>query len=541
MQAKGSQNIKLENEEEAEFRPPPHGRAADLGAAPMPRRRTQTLVDLIEGSDSDELEITGARSRYPPPPALARTPPQQPPGEERVSLNDMSQFWWNEEQFRRTEPPSDKCYNCARQKQACDLSLTSFPCTRCGKGKSPEDCRNGLPSGDWHKKTYDRQQKGRGWDREQHPNPNNMAPLPPNPPPQMGPGSGDFPHHHGHGASSQAQSRSKGRRAQRRSNRQPVGEGTQERPVDLTGPPSRPGPRALPLQQPLAMGNRLPEPLRPVPPHVVFSKTIHPLDFISNQLARAHFSSASSANQGQSSALQSHASSSPKFRDQTRTHQGAPPQPAFPVPSQQAQPEVQHPTPTIYYSTQPVRALKGAYEDAYDLLSTEYKRIRFASLDFPPVRRTLLFLHCMEARLDGMRQMKKAMRKLEKAFPEASSPSSSSFPPGSFPAGTLPLDLPIGDWFYSADTDAVKARLQSEFAIMEDRDGVIDVLIEASVQRGDEAVTRALRVEQAGVDARLEILARLIQATRGIARWDEDAPNRARRNLSYGGRRHRDM
>ncbi|EKD18656.1 hypothetical protein MBM_02898 [Drepanopeziza brunnea f. sp. 'multigermtubi' MB_m1] len=537
MQARGSQNMKLEKEEaEAEFRPPPHGRAADIGAAPMPRRRAQILADQIEESDSDVLEITGTRSRYPPLPTLERAPPQQPPWEERGWLNSMAQFWWNEEQFRRTEPPSDRCW----------------------KGKNPGGCRNGLPSDGWHKKTYDRQQKEKGRGGEQHPNPDNMAPLPPNPPPQMGPGSGDFPHQHGHGASSQAQYRSKGRIAQRRSNWQPVDEGTQERPVDLTGPPSRPGPRALPLHQPLAMGNRLPEPLRPdmgrINPVIDLTDSPprpgpralprqQPLGMGPEPLRPGIGNSVSSANPGQSFVLPSHASSSSSsssstFRDQTQAPQGASPQPASPIPSPQAQPEVQHPTPTIYYSTQPVRALKAAYEDAHDVLSMEYKRIRFASLDFPPVRRTLLFLHCMEARIDGMRKMKKDMRKLEKAFPEA---SSSSFPPGPFPAGTLPLNLPIGDWFYSSDTDAVKARLQSEFAIMEGRDGVIDALIEASVQSGDEAGTQALRVEQAGVDARLEILARLIQATRGIARWDEDAPNRARRNLFYGGRRHRDV
>ncbi|KAH6696770.1 hypothetical protein BKA61DRAFT_710543 [Leptodontidium sp. MPI-SDFR-AT-0119] len=69
----------------------------------------------------------------------------------------------------RTNPSSDRCYECAkgRTKGKCSLETTSYPCTAC-VGKGMEDsCRNGLPSSRWERRMLEEKRKRDG-----------VAPLP---------------------------------------------------------------------------------------------------------------------------------------------------------------------------------------------------------------------------------------------------------------------------------------------------------------------------------------------------------------------------
>ncbi|KAG4428432.1 hypothetical protein IFR05_016085 [Cadophora sp. M221] len=71
----------------------------------------------------------------------------------RLLLPDPA-MWWNDPAQARTNPSSDRCYECAkgRTKGECSLETTSYPCTACVEKGIGESCRNGLPSGKWERK-----------------------------------------------------------------------------------------------------------------------------------------------------------------------------------------------------------------------------------------------------------------------------------------------------------------------------------------------------------------------------------------------------
>ncbi|KAH7411424.1 hypothetical protein BKA64DRAFT_639059 [Cadophora sp. MPI-SDFR-AT-0126] len=71
---------------------------------------------------------------------------------DRRLLNMDPAQWWNSHPSQhRTNPSSDKCWQCLKQREGshCDLGSTGYPCSRCNEKGWGASCRNGLPSKEW--------------------------------------------------------------------------------------------------------------------------------------------------------------------------------------------------------------------------------------------------------------------------------------------------------------------------------------------------------------------------------------------------------
>ncbi|KAL2070233.1 hypothetical protein VTL71DRAFT_13259 [Oculimacula yallundae] len=73
------------------------------------------------------------------------------PRADRRLLNPNLRMWWNQTAQRRTNPSSDKCYQCVagRLSGGCSLARTSYPCKRCKDLGKANECTNGMPSREW--------------------------------------------------------------------------------------------------------------------------------------------------------------------------------------------------------------------------------------------------------------------------------------------------------------------------------------------------------------------------------------------------------
>ncbi|KAK0120477.1 hypothetical protein ONS96_010688 [Cadophora gregata f. sp. sojae] len=99
---------------------------------------------------------------YPRPPHRDPTDGRESRHDRRL-LNTSPNTWWNSSPSQhRTNPTSDKCWRCWKQREApkCDLQATGYPCTPCKENGRGGECRNGLPTREWEMEMLRRKDMG---------------------------------------------------------------------------------------------------------------------------------------------------------------------------------------------------------------------------------------------------------------------------------------------------------------------------------------------------------------------------------------------
>ncbi|KAH9211311.1 hypothetical protein DL95DRAFT_412249 [Leptodontidium sp. 2 PMI_412] len=99
-----------------------------------------------------------------PKPKNSHTDNLRAPMPDRRLLLTNPDMWWNNPLQARTNPSSDRCYECAngRTKGKCSLETTSYPCTACVDKGMEDSCRNGLPSSRWERRMLEEKRKRDG-------------------------------------------------------------------------------------------------------------------------------------------------------------------------------------------------------------------------------------------------------------------------------------------------------------------------------------------------------------------------------------------
>ncbi|PVH72888.1 hypothetical protein DL98DRAFT_609304 [Cadophora sp. DSE1049] len=156
---------------------PPHPRPQPQAGSSQPQQHSQPQRQ----SQSQPASQFQTQWRLPPPPVvqpnIATLPPPNIPSRpkhrdptdgkeskpDRRLLNTDETRWWNSHPSQhRTNPSSDKCWQCMKQREGtkCDLGDTGYPCSRCREKGWGAACRNGLPSKEWEVRMLERKRRG---------------------------------------------------------------------------------------------------------------------------------------------------------------------------------------------------------------------------------------------------------------------------------------------------------------------------------------------------------------------------------------------